>query len=596
METRAKIMMIFTIVVAFLQTPILFDSALASPVPDTGQTKCYDNDSEITCSSPGQDFYGQDAQYGTNLQSYTKLDENGNDLPDEATEWVMVRDNVTGLIWEMKDSKDDTPNYDNPHDADNTYTWYDGITGIPGDGTDTLDFITALNDANFGGHNDWRLPTIKELSTIVDSSIPYPGPTINTDYFPNTVSDYYWSSTTIAGYPYSAWVVGFYLGDVYYGGKSANFYVRAVRSGQWGTNNFVDNGDGTITDTSTGLMWEVKTDDGRPRDKDNVYTWEQSLAYADTLTLSGYNDWRLPNRNELQSIVDYDRYNPSIDPIFSYTVSSYYWSSTTYAGYPYGAWGVYFYIGCVGGLDDKSSYVYVRAVRGGQCGEFGDSDGDTVCDDGDTSGIPGDNPCTGGEKLNCDDNCPSVPNSNQEDADSDGRGDACEACVNKWWGDWTGWVVTNETSRTAQACHEAFETLFNHSPDRSGPCYVPGPCDGTSCGETFLPEGCDGWGEYMNLLGNITCENEIVCDSGEWSKYSYYIGRSWYPGETYYYDGSWDVYCGIDTDSDSLPDNADNCPYIGNPTQADTFPPQGNGIGDACDCEANFDCDCGAEP
>jgi hypothetical protein len=75
--------------------------ALASPVPDTGQTKCYDNTQEITCPQPGEDFYGHDAQYDINPQSYTKLDETGNDLPDEAPwPWVMVRDNVTGLIWE----------------------------------------------------------------------------------------------------------------------------------------------------------------------------------------------------------------------------------------------------------------------------------------------------------------------------------------------------------------------------------------------------------------------------------------------------------------------------------------------------------------
>ena len=85
--------------------------AVPFPVPDTGQTKCYDDvGNEIDpCPQPGEDFYGQDAQYITNTQSYTKLDENGADLPDEATEWVMVRDNVTGLIWEVKTNKDDIP-------------------------------------------------------------------------------------------------------------------------------------------------------------------------------------------------------------------------------------------------------------------------------------------------------------------------------------------------------------------------------------------------------------------------------------------------------------------------------------------------------
>ena len=189
---------------------VLPNMAFANPLPDTGQTKCYNNTVEIPCPQPGEPFYGQDSQYGPNTQSYTKLDASGNDLSDSATSWVMVRDNVTGLIWEEKHNMDKVKNYADPNDADNTYTWYDGATGTPGNGTDTQDFINALNTQNYGGHHDWRLPTIKELSTLVDSSIPDPGPTINTSYFPNTVASYvYWSSTASAYYTNSAWAVNF---------------------------------------------------------------------------------------------------------------------------------------------------------------------------------------------------------------------------------------------------------------------------------------------------------------------------------------------------------------------------------------------------
>ncbi len=153
--------------------------AFAGPVPDTGQTKCYDvAGNVITCPSPGQALYGQDANYCINPPSFTKLDGSGNGLPDSATSWAMLKDNVTGLIWEMKTNKDGIKNYNDPHDADNTYTWYDsnpatngGYAGTPGDGTDTEDFIKALNNANFGGYSDWRLPTINELANIVDYSI-----------------------------------------------------------------------------------------------------------------------------------------------------------------------------------------------------------------------------------------------------------------------------------------------------------------------------------------------------------------------------------------------------------------------------------------
>ncbi|MCX5896253.1 MAG: DUF1566 domain-containing protein, partial [Proteobacteria bacterium] len=223
--------------------------------------------------------------------------------------WVMVRDNVTGLIWEEKHNKDNVKNYADPNDADNTYTWYDsnpatnrGGAGTPGDGTDTEDFINDLNAQNFGGFSDWRLPTIKELSYIVNSGTS--NPSINTFYFPNTQSSNYWSSTTDTFTGWWAWGVHFESGGVNYYDKSHTYYVRAVRGGSLG--HFVDNNDGTVTDTDTGLMWQKGTAPG-------TYVWQQALSYCQKLTLAGHNDWRLPNRNELQSLVDYSRFDPSIN-------------------------------------------------------------------------------------------------------------------------------------------------------------------------------------------------------------------------------------------------------------------------------------------
>ncbi len=216
--------------------------ALAGSVPDTGQTKCYDNSVEIPCPQPGESFYGQDAQYVGPARSYTKLEQNGVELSDTATQadgWIMTRDNVTGLVWEVKQDKNDVKDYTNHHDADNTYTWYDsnpdtngGNAGTAGDGTDTEDFIDALKAANFGGYSDWRMPTIKELSSLVNSDIAYTGPTIDTTWFPRTMSSYYWSSTTHAYYTDVAWLVNFGHGGVSSGNKSNSYYVRAVRAGQ----------------------------------------------------------------------------------------------------------------------------------------------------------------------------------------------------------------------------------------------------------------------------------------------------------------------------------------------------------------------------
>ena len=219
MRAKNKELLITTIFLAFaiFAFPHL---SLAGPVPDTGQTLCYDNSGEIPCPNPGQSFYGQDAQYSMYPQSYTKLDEDGLELPDSATEWVMVRDNITGLIWEVKQDKDEMENYDNPHDANNRYNWQDAQDI----------FIATLNSQQFGGYNDWRLPTVKELPFI--KNMDTQNPSINTTYFPNPLSmASYWTSTTNADNPYYAWFVHFFFGGIVdIDDKSASQYVRAVRA------------------------------------------------------------------------------------------------------------------------------------------------------------------------------------------------------------------------------------------------------------------------------------------------------------------------------------------------------------------------------
>jgi len=110
-------------------------------------------------------------------------------------------------------------------------------------------------------------------------------------------------------------------------------------------------------------MWQQDT-------APSTYNWQDALSYCDNLQLAGYNDWRLPNANEFQSIVDYDQYSPAINTTyFPNAVASLCWSSTTNTYYPYRAWYVYFYYGTVY-YSIKSSGNYVRAVRGGQCGSF----------------------------------------------------------------------------------------------------------------------------------------------------------------------------------------------------------------------------------
>lgn len=95
---------------------------------------------------------------------------------------------------------------------------------------------------------------------------------------------------------------------------------------------FVDNGNGTVTDHCTGLMWQQATadinKDGQIVESDDRITWAEALRYCDALEFAGHDDWRLPNVRELQSLVDYGRSGPAIDPVFS-VESEWYWSSTT---------------------------------------------------------------------------------------------------------------------------------------------------------------------------------------------------------------------------------------------------------------------------
>jgi len=135
-----------------------------------------------------------------------------------------------------------------------------------------------------------------------------------------------------------------------------------------------DNGDGTVTDTETGLMWQKFEVDENNDGSADTMTWAAALSYCENSGLAGYDDWRLPDRNELQSLVDYSRFNPCLDKTyFPGVLSSFYWSSTTNAYSTDYAWRVSFSNGYVS-YYDKSNNYYVRAVRSGQSGPLADLD------------------------------------------------------------------------------------------------------------------------------------------------------------------------------------------------------------------------------
>ena len=266
-------------------------------------------------------------------------------------------------------------NYKDPHNTNNTYTWYDsnpvtngGNAGTPGNGTTTFsteDFIKSLNSAHFGGYSDWRMPTINELNYIVNYGTY--SPSSSTTYFTNTISSWYWSSTTNDSNTASAWFVDFSDGhDIADYGKNNDYHVRAVRGGKT-VPAYVDNLNGTVTDASTGLIWQQGSAENTKGTNVTMH-WGDALSYCENLKLGGYSDWRLPTQKELLSLVDFiiPSSGPSINPTYFTNTSSYwYWSSTTDANHTIFAWYVDFSNG------NNSSYpkggdFYVRAVRGGQ--------------------------------------------------------------------------------------------------------------------------------------------------------------------------------------------------------------------------------------
>lgn len=224
----------------------------AWPLNDTGIDWCAKGAANfLACPVAG--YPGQDAQDGRDARqdndsdghagfSFTKLGATGNALPASATAWSCVRDNVTGLVWELKTDDGGL------RDRDWTYSWYNpdaasngGSVGYPDDGNncynssrcDTAKFVADVNQAGLCGARDWRLPSRRELQSIVDRG-RY-SPAIDTNYFPDLGSTiwWYWSSSPGAGYADYAWLVAFddgYDGHNCY--KNYGYQVRLVRGGQ----------------------------------------------------------------------------------------------------------------------------------------------------------------------------------------------------------------------------------------------------------------------------------------------------------------------------------------------------------------------------
>jgi Protein of unknown function (DUF1566) len=317
-------------VLGFSILPVLGQSQITTIV-DTGQDKFYNDSSTISEPMEEEAFYGQDANFSGNQPSYTL-----------SADGLTVYDNNTGLTWQQSNS-------------DNKLSY-----------SQALDYVGTMNAQNYAGFSDWRLPTIKQLYSLIDfrgTDPPPEGlgtdglkPFIDENYFEfeygdtnagERIIDAQWASSTL----YVAnnnllFGVNFADGRIKgYGlsmfGSAKTFCVRLVRGNEsYGTNDFTDNSDGTISDSATGLMWTQS-------DSEEGMTWESALEWAqlkNDQNYQGYSDWRLPDAKELQALVDYTRApdttgSAAIDPLFSTTAITnmagqadypFFWTGTTH--------------------------------------------------------------------------------------------------------------------------------------------------------------------------------------------------------------------------------------------------------------------------
>ncbi len=271
--------------------PAIAAANLTYAIVDTGQILFYDNEGAITVPVADDPLYGQDGAYNGFQPSYVDNDDG------------TVTDLVTGLMWQR--------------DLGNKLTYAQAVA--------------RAESSGLAGYDDWRLPTLKELYSLILFSGTDPSgcertkscdaiPFIDTNYFvfeygaesegERMIDSQYVSATRYVGTTMRGdeTVFGVNFADgrikgypVRLHGQDKAFYVRYVRGNpEYGINDLFDNGNGTVTDRATALMW-TKSDSGVG------LNWGDALGYCSALDTVGSNSWRLPNVKELQSIVDYTR-------------------------------------------------------------------------------------------------------------------------------------------------------------------------------------------------------------------------------------------------------------------------------------------------
>lgn len=325
----------------------------------SGQTTCHDTaGNEIPCTGSGQD-----AEFGKGVAwPNPRFEENGE----------VVLDRLTGLTWTR-----------NANLAEYPFKWQE-----------SLDYISDMNKEKTFGYSDWRLPNRRELRSLMSHQTSKPA-LPEGHPFKNVFSGWYWTSTTAAINTTYAWYIHMEGARMFYGNKLQFFLFWPVRgagynilpatgqiecydssgriihcegSGQdgefrfglkWPCPRFEFRGD-IILDHLTKLCWlKSATLTDRP------VSWVDAFAEIERLNLSTAENslWRLPNINELESLVDCSSHAPALPAGHPFEcIQEFYWSSTTSLFEPDWAWALYLAKGAVGVGQKRGPHFFVWPV------------------------------------------------------------------------------------------------------------------------------------------------------------------------------------------------------------------------------------------
>ncbi|TMO57991.1 hypothetical protein CWC21_01695 [Pseudoalteromonas phenolica] len=390
----------------------------SSPYNDTGVTFAGDYPETNLASCDLQSGFNQDCSNGRDSMTdlpktgtgnasfdYTKLDTQGQPLSVNAAQWQCVRDNVTGLVWEVKSPG----NTGGIQDSSFSYSWYDeslpdystADNGECDDNCDSQSYLNKLNTQKVCGFDDWRLPNKIELQDLVHYGNSQPS--IDRDFFPNTQVGFYWTQNIDTDDTNSVWSVGFGTGRVAGGLSSEPKYIRAVRGEQnlYGIGEVVSEAEklitnrqvfagnqrcservsfsapstrylqdeqGNVFDKQTGLIWKrcvaglsgSECKDGSAEQLD----WQQAYEYVAKLNDANTGSkWRLPSIKELQANNELACEEPALNPfVFPNVPMGQVWSGTPHNKFEDSSYN-YEYRNSIIFYNNRTVKHYVHAVK-----------------------------------------------------------------------------------------------------------------------------------------------------------------------------------------------------------------------------------------